>query len=111
MVERLLRLQYNCGVDWYRAHFPEQGQYRVVKEASPCYVVHANVLARFHWVLPHALLVVLSTFVTLRYRPSENPRIARLQRRFRAGTVARNLKIGEAEPSLLPNEHMRSATG
>jgi hypothetical protein len=64
---------YNCGVDLYRAHFPEQGQYRVVKEASPCYVVHPDVLVRFHWVLPHALLVVLSTFVRLRYRLSENP--------------------------------------
>ena len=102
---------YDCGVDWHRAHFPEQGQYRVVREASPCYVVHANVPARFHWVLPHALLVMLRTFVRLRYRLSENPRIARLQRRFRAGTVARNHNIGGAEPSLLPNENMRRATG
>jgi hypothetical protein len=102
---------YNCGVNWYRAHFPDQGQYRVVKEASPCYGGHSDVLARFHWVLPHALLVVLSTFVRLRYRLSDNPHIARLQRRFRAGTVARNHNIGGAEPSLLPNENTRRATG
>jgi hypothetical protein len=32
----------------------------------------------------------ICTFATLRYRPSENPRIARLKRPSRAGTMARN---------------------
>jgi len=45
------------------------------------------------------IAAAVSTFATLRYRPSENPRIARLQRPSRAETVARNLKTVEAEPA------------
>jgi hypothetical protein len=52
-------LNYDRGVDWYRAHFPEQGQYQVVGEASPYYVAHPDVPARIHQVLPHALLILL----------------------------------------------------
>ncbi len=52
-------LNYDRGVDWYRAHFPEQGQYRVVGEASPYYVAHPDVPARLHRLLPNALLILL----------------------------------------------------
>jgi len=52
-------LNYERGVDWYRAHFPEEGQYRVVGEASPYYVAHPDVPARLHQLLPHALLILL----------------------------------------------------
>jgi hypothetical protein len=50
---------YDRGVEWYRAHFPEKGHYQVVGEASPYYVVHPDVPARLHQLLPHVLLVLL----------------------------------------------------
>jgi hypothetical protein len=88
---------------------------KLTKFAMEKYELHAN--PRLTHPDPINSLVdvrtaaVLCTFVTLRYRPRENPRVARLQRRFRAGTVARNPYFIGAEPNVMPNENMRSATG
>lgn len=46
-------------LDWYRAHFPEQGIYRHVFESSPYYLFHPCCPERVRRVLPDVKLVVL----------------------------------------------------
>jgi hypothetical protein len=50
---------YEKGMDWYRAHFPLEGEAPVVGEASPSYLLHPGVPARVHAVLPDVKLIVM----------------------------------------------------
>ena len=50
---------YGRGVDWYRAHFPLEGEYPIVGEASPYYLFHPSVPERLREVVPEAKLIAL----------------------------------------------------
>jgi hypothetical protein len=50
---------YENGHDWYLAHFPERGEYRLVGEASPYYVFHPEVPERILVAVPHAKFILL----------------------------------------------------
>jgi hypothetical protein len=50
---------FDRGLDWYLAHFPRQGEYPMVGEASPYYLVHPEAPERARRVVPGALLIAL----------------------------------------------------
>ena len=50
---------YENGHDWYLAHFPERGEYRLVGEASPYYVFHPEVPKRILAEVPRARFILL----------------------------------------------------
>jgi hypothetical protein len=50
---------YENGMDWYLAHFPERGEYRLVGEASPYYVFHPEVPKRILAAVPQAKFILL----------------------------------------------------
>jgi hypothetical protein len=50
---------YENGHDWYLAHFPERGEYRLVGEASPYYVFHPEVPERILATVPRAKFILL----------------------------------------------------
>jgi hypothetical protein len=50
---------YENGMDWYLAHFPERGQYRLVGEATPFYVFHPNAPERILETVPQAKFILL----------------------------------------------------
>ena len=50
---------YDKGLDWYRAHFPFEGEKPLIGEASPSYLLHPGVPARLHAVLPDVKLLVM----------------------------------------------------
>jgi hypothetical protein len=52
-------LNFDRGPAWYLAHFPEQGRYRAVGEASPYYIVHPQAPARLRELVPGATIVAL----------------------------------------------------
>jgi hypothetical protein len=50
---------YDRGLDWYLAHFPRRGEYPLVGEASPFYLVHPEVPERARRVVPGTRLIAL----------------------------------------------------
>ena len=50
---------YENGMDWYLAHFPERGEYRLVGEASPYYVFHPEAPERILAAVPQAKFILL----------------------------------------------------
>lgn len=50
---------YGRGADWYLAHFPRRGEYPVVGEASPYYLVHPDAPGRARRMIPEARLIAL----------------------------------------------------
>jgi hypothetical protein len=52
-------VRFDNGLDWYRAHFPLQGEARIVIEASHSYLVHPRAPARLHAALPQVKLIAL----------------------------------------------------
>ncbi|MDQ3693514.1 MAG: sulfotransferase domain-containing protein [Chloroflexota bacterium] len=50
---------YAKGMDWYLAHFPQQGKHAVVGEASTSYVSDPEVPARVREAVPEVKLIVL----------------------------------------------------
>jgi hypothetical protein len=50
---------YDRGLDWYFAHFPRQGEYPLVGEASPFYLVHPAAPERARRAVPATRLIAL----------------------------------------------------
>ncbi|MGH3085954.1 MAG: sulfotransferase domain-containing protein, partial [Rubrobacteraceae bacterium] len=50
---------YEKGMDWYLAHFPVRGEFPVVGEASPYYLLHPEAPERARKAVPHARFIVL----------------------------------------------------
>jgi hypothetical protein len=50
---------YDRGLDWYLAHFPKRGEYPLVGEASPFYLVHPEAARRASQLVPGARLIAL----------------------------------------------------
>jgi hypothetical protein len=50
---------YENGMDWYLAHFPLRGEYRLVGEASPFYIFHPEVPERILTAVPLAKFILL----------------------------------------------------
>jgi hypothetical protein len=50
---------YDRGLDWYLAHFPKRGEYPLVGEASPFYLVHPEAAQRASQLVPGARLIAL----------------------------------------------------
>jgi hypothetical protein len=46
-------------MDWYRAHFPLQGEAPIVLESSPSYLFHPRAAERVHRALPQVKLIAL----------------------------------------------------
>lgn len=50
---------FDKGMDWYRAHFPLQGEFPIVGEASPYYLFHPEAPARIAAAVPAARFIAL----------------------------------------------------
>ena len=52
-------VRFNNGMDWYRAHFPIEGEASIVMESSHSYLFHPFAPERVHAALPEVKLIAL----------------------------------------------------